>query len=145
MKNAGPCARTLALLLAAAPLLLGLTAPAAAAAPDKTKGFFPVSVWYAGGKARAPMLETVTPQSREIWKKDIDQIKRLGFNTVRVASDPVECIGYAGDLLKVVAYRVPPYARVTCLKLKPVQNLAVACFINGSFERLPLIHVILRL
>ncbi len=32
------------------------------AAADRTKGFFPVSVWYAGGKARAPMLETVTPR-----------------------------------------------------------------------------------
>ncbi len=31
---------------------------------DKTKGHFPVSVWYAGGKARAPMLETVTTGSR---------------------------------------------------------------------------------
>jgi len=55
----------------------------AAPAPDKTKGFFPVSVWYAGGKARAPMLETVTPLSRAAWQKDGDQNKRLGFNTVR--------------------------------------------------------------
>ncbi|MGA2362268.1 MAG: beta-galactosidase [Candidatus Aminicenantales bacterium] len=59
-------------------------APRAGSAPgDKTKGFFPVSVWYAGGKARAPMLETVTPQSRDVWRKDLDEIKRLGFNTVR--------------------------------------------------------------
>jgi beta-galactosidase len=59
-------------------------APQAGSAPrDKTKGFFPVSVWYAGGKARAPMLETVTPQSRDVWRKDLDEIKRLGFNTVR--------------------------------------------------------------
>jgi beta-galactosidase GanA len=50
---------------------------------DKARGFFPVSVWYAGGKARAPMLETVTPRSREAWRKDLEQIKRLGFNTVR--------------------------------------------------------------
>ena len=65
--------------------------PAAAAAPDKTKGFFPVSVWYSGGKARAPMLETVTPESREVWKKDIDQIKRLGFNTVRTWIEWTAC------------------------------------------------------
>ena len=58
---------------------------------DKTKGFFPVSVWYPGGKARAPMLETVTPQSREVWKKDIDQIKRLGFNSVRTWIEWTAC------------------------------------------------------
>lgn len=37
------------------------SAPQAGSAPgDKTKGFFPVSVWYAGGKARAPCRD---PQS----------------------------------------------------------------------------------
>ncbi len=50
---------------------------------DKGKDFFPVSVWYAGGKARAPMLETVTADSPHQWRKDLDQIKNLGFNTVR--------------------------------------------------------------
>ena len=66
-------------------------AAVAAPAPDKTKGFFPVSVWYAGGKARAPMLEAVTPLSREAWKKDVDQIKRLGFNTVRTWIEWTAC------------------------------------------------------
>lgn len=47
------------------------------------KDFFPVSVWYAGGKARAPMLEKVTADSPRLWKKDLEQIKSLGFNTVR--------------------------------------------------------------
>ena len=64
-----------------------MTVAALTAAPvrpgDKTKGFFPVSVWYAGGTARAPMLEAVTPRSPETWRKDIAQIKALGFNTVR--------------------------------------------------------------
>jgi len=45
--------------------------------------FFPVSVWYSGGRARAPMLEPVTPESERIWKHDLTQIKGLGFNTVR--------------------------------------------------------------
>jgi len=49
----------------------------------KGKSFFPVSVWYAGGKARAPMLEKFTPEKRNIWRKDLQQIKDLGFNTVR--------------------------------------------------------------
>jgi len=45
--------------------------------------FFPVSVWYSGGKARAPMLSTIMPESEEVWRKDLQQIKSLGFNTVR--------------------------------------------------------------
>ena len=46
-------------------------------------GFFPVSVWYSGGKARAPMLEQVTEDSARLWKADLLNIKGLGFNTVR--------------------------------------------------------------
>ncbi len=46
-------------------------------------GFFPVSVWYSGGKARAPMLEQVTEDSARLWKADLLKIKGLGFNTVR--------------------------------------------------------------
>jgi beta-galactosidase len=45
--------------------------------------FFPVAVWYAGGKARAPMLEPVGPASSEEWGKDLDAIKATGFNTVK--------------------------------------------------------------
>jgi beta-galactosidase len=45
--------------------------------------FLPVSVWYGGGKARAPMLEPVTPASPQVWRKDLERIKSLGFNTVR--------------------------------------------------------------
>ena len=81
-----------AVILAFALTLGFLRVPLAQGAPpDKTKGFFPVSVWYSGGKARAPMLETVTPQSRETWKKDIDQIKGLGFNTVRTWIEWTAC------------------------------------------------------
>jgi beta-galactosidase len=45
--------------------------------------FFPFAVWYSGGKARAPMLSRITPASREEWRRDLQQIKDLGFNTVR--------------------------------------------------------------
>jgi beta-galactosidase len=45
--------------------------------------FFPYSVWYSGGKARATMLSEITPASREEWRKDIQQIKALGFNSVK--------------------------------------------------------------
>jgi len=47
------------------------------------KDFFPFSVWYSGGKARAPMLSRITPESEMEWRKDLKNIKDLGFNTVR--------------------------------------------------------------
>ena len=80
-------------VLALAVFAAGLFGAAQAGPPpvDKTKGFFPVSVWYAGGKARAPMLETVTPRSRDIWRQDLEQIKRLGFNTVRTWVEWTAC------------------------------------------------------
>ena len=52
---------------------------AAAADPD----VFPMAVWYGGGKARAPMLEANPRAKKEEWRRDIRQIKALGFNTVR--------------------------------------------------------------
>ncbi len=52
--------------------------------PGKVKtDFFPVSVWYSGGKARAPMLSQINSKSKSQWLKDLRQIKSLGFNTVR--------------------------------------------------------------
>ena len=51
--------------------------------PGSSKDFFPVSVWYSGGKARAPMLDPVTKDSSRLWKEDLQKIKALGFNTVR--------------------------------------------------------------
>ncbi|HEK86811.1 MAG TPA: hypothetical protein ENO29_10740 [Candidatus Aminicenantes bacterium] len=47
------------------------------------KDFFPVSVWYTGGRVRAPMIEPVTEKSAAEWRADLEQIKKLGFNTVR--------------------------------------------------------------
>ncbi|HKR32547.1 MAG TPA: alpha-amylase family protein, partial [Terriglobales bacterium] len=52
-------------------------------ADSQNENFFPVSVWYSGGKARAPMLEKITPDSPRLWKDDLLKIKKLGFNTVR--------------------------------------------------------------
>jgi beta-galactosidase len=45
--------------------------------------FYPVAVWYGGGKARAPMLERLDSTSAARWGKDLDQIKSVGFNTVK--------------------------------------------------------------
>jgi beta-galactosidase len=58
-----------------------------ALSPSLCADFLPVSVWYGGGKARAPMLEKNARAKKEIWRKDIQQIKKLGFNTVRTWID----------------------------------------------------------
>ncbi|TAM82233.1 MAG: hypothetical protein EPN47_09830 [Acidobacteria bacterium] len=71
----------------AALMALGLTWVVAGrgtpqAAPS-SQPFFPVAVWYGGGKARAPMLEPVNSSSAGRWGSDLDQIKAVGFNTVK--------------------------------------------------------------
>ena len=70
-----------ALVLALA--LLGLTTVAS----QETTRFFPMAVWYGGGKARAPMLEGDARSKKELWRKDVRAIKDLGFNTVRTWID----------------------------------------------------------
>src|SRR5579862_8305326 len=65
-------------------LVLALTAVLPAQDGFQTKSeFYPVSVWYSGGKARAPMLEEVNADSARLWKDDLLKIEGLGFNTVR--------------------------------------------------------------
>ncbi len=59
--------------------------------------FFPFSVWYSGGKARAPMLSEITPQSEEEWRNDLKQIKELGFNTVRTWVEWATCEPVRGE------------------------------------------------
>lgn len=59
--------------------------------------FIPVSVWYSGGKARAPMLSTITENSEAEWRKDIQQIKSLGFNTVRTWVEWAHCEPKEGE------------------------------------------------
>ena len=53
--------------------------------------FIPVSVWYSGGKARAPMLSKITAESEHEWLADLQQIKSLGFNTVRTWVEWAHC------------------------------------------------------
>ena len=64
-----------------------LSAHAWAQPQPAAPAFFPVAVWYGGGKARAPMLEPVDATSAQRWGKDLDQIKALGFNTVKTWVD----------------------------------------------------------
>ena len=64
-------------------LMLFLAATAVSAQTPRAETFFPMSVWYGGGKARAPMLERDPAAKREIWRKDLREIHKLGFNTIR--------------------------------------------------------------
>jgi len=49
--------------------------------PEKT--IYPIAVWYGGGKARAPMQEADAPSRRAAWKKDLEQIRGLGFPAIK--------------------------------------------------------------
>jgi beta-galactosidase GanA len=90
MRKTGGILRT-SILVAVLSVAVFAPARARSTPAGKTGGFFPVSVWYAGGTARAPMLETVTPRSREAWRKDLAAIKALGFNTVRTWIEWTAC------------------------------------------------------
>lgn len=67
----------------------------AAWAQNYQADYFPMAVWYGGGKARAPMLEP-DPRARvETWRQDLRHIKDLGFNSIRcwidwASGEPVE-------------------------------------------------------
>ena len=58
------------------------TPPFEAAASLAPSTFFPVSTWYSGGKARAPMLSAMTPGSEQEWREDIRKIRELGFKPI---------------------------------------------------------------
>jgi beta-galactosidase len=73
--------------VAAAALFLLPAPPAPSAQSVETTKFFPVAVWYGGGKARAPMIEREARSKKETWRGDVKQIKALGFNTVRAWID----------------------------------------------------------
>lgn len=66
---------------------LTLLLAAALCASAQTADFFPVAVWYGGGKARAPMLEPNARAKKELWRKDVQQIRALGFNSIRAWID----------------------------------------------------------
>ncbi len=72
-------------------LLISVLLPAQEKHDFYEADFFPFSVWYSGGKARAPMLSEITPESKEEWRRDLEQIKSLGFNTVRTWVEWAAC------------------------------------------------------
>ena len=40
-------------------------------------------MWYGGGTARAPMLVRDPAPERDAWRRDLEQIRRLGFNSIK--------------------------------------------------------------
>jgi beta-galactosidase len=74
--NADTLPRIVAAILLAWPIAVQAAQPAPA-------DFFPAAVWYGGGKARAPMMCPLNSGSAAEWGKDLDQIKAVGFNTVK--------------------------------------------------------------
>ena len=77
----------LLLLVAVASAALAVLRAADGPQAASTQTYFPMAVWYGGGKARAPMLEGGARAKKEIWRKDVKAIKALGFNTVRAWID----------------------------------------------------------
>ena len=68
-------------------LLAGVLLSRGSKTTDAAEAFFPVAVWYGGGKARAPMQERLDVTSAERWGRDLDAIKAAGFNTVKTWVD----------------------------------------------------------
>jgi beta-galactosidase len=66
----------------------GMSHPARNAGPvNADESFYPVAVWYGGGRVRAPMLKQIDGSSAQRWGKDLDAIKADGFNTVKTWVD----------------------------------------------------------
>jgi beta-galactosidase len=63
------------------------TSPQSTTAPDSRDDVFPMAVWYGGGTARAPMLERDARAKKDTWRKDLQQIRALGFNAIRCWMD----------------------------------------------------------
>ncbi|MGH9543110.1 MAG: beta-galactosidase [Terriglobales bacterium] len=69
--------------------------------------FFPVAVWYSGGKYRAPMISRHPAQERAEWRRDLVTIKSTGFNTVKTwvdwaTTEPVEGQYHLDDLRQLL-------------------------------------------
>ncbi len=59
-----------------------------ASAPQRrSEPFVPVGVWYGGGTARAPMLVREPARERDAWRRDLQTIRSLGFNSVKTWVD----------------------------------------------------------
>jgi beta-galactosidase GanA len=53
----------------------------------RSEPFVPIGVWYGGGTVRAPMLVRNPAPERDSWRRDLETIRRLGFNSVKAWVD----------------------------------------------------------
>jgi beta-galactosidase len=65
---------------AIAAALILVTVPVVSQRPEP---FIPIGVWYGGGTARAPMLSRDPAAERDRWRRDLETIRSLGFNSVK--------------------------------------------------------------
>ena len=65
------------------PSLPSLVIAALLLQPHQPAPFVPVGVWYGGGTARAPMLIRNPGPERDAWRRDLENIRRLGFNSIK--------------------------------------------------------------
>src|SRR5947209_18544180 len=82
------CFRILTAIICVTRIAGAASSPAAqTGALETQKSFYPLAVWYGGGKVRAPMLERIDATSANRWGRDLDQISSLGFTTVKTWVD----------------------------------------------------------
>ncbi len=63
------------------------TTPLRARQTAANRDFFPIAVWYSGGKSRAPMVSRHPRREKQEWLRDLRTIKATGFNTVKTWVD----------------------------------------------------------
>src|SRR5262249_41129637 len=68
-------------------LVASLIAIAAAQPPARSAPFVPIGVWYGGGTARAAMIARDPVKERDAWRRDLQTIRSLGFNSVKTWVD----------------------------------------------------------
>src|SRR5262249_55844562 len=64
-------------------LIVALAISAAPASQGRSDPFIPIGVWYGGGTARAPMVPSDPAGQRDVWRRDLQDIRALGFNSIR--------------------------------------------------------------
>lgn len=112
MQRSRTRALVVALALAGASLVSAQTweAPMRPVRSDQSaadREFFPMAVWYSGGKYRAPMISRQPEQERAEWLRDLQTIKATGFNTVKTwvdwaTTEPVEGQYHLEDLKQLL-------------------------------------------
>ena len=70
-----------------AALALALLAPERPALQRSFEPFVPVGVWYGGGTSRAPMVSRTPAAERDAWRRDLEAIRSLGFNSIKIWVD----------------------------------------------------------